>query len=107
MGHVPDCCRQGITGNYDRGSFFSVPSPQTQFHTYTVDWTPTALTWSVDGTVVRTFSASDADSGTHQYPQTPAKLQLGIWAGGDPGNAWGKQRHEQALGGWLTFVRYR
>lgn len=83
-------CRKGITGDYDRASFFSVASPQTQFHTYTVDWTSTALTWSVDGTVVRTLYAANADNGSHQYPQTPAKFQLGIWAAGDYGNAWGK-----------------
>ncbi|KEQ65385.1 concanavalin A-like lectin/glucanase, partial [Aureobasidium melanogenum CBS 110374] len=80
---------KGITGDYDRASFFNVASPQTQFHTYTVDWTSTSLTWSVDGTIVRTLYAANADSGSHQYPQTPAKFQLGIWAGGDYGNAWG------------------
>ncbi|KAG9723713.1 concanavalin A-like lectin/glucanase, partial [Aureobasidium melanogenum] len=80
---------KGITGDYDRASFFNVASPQTQFHTYTVDWTSTALTWSVDGTIVRTLYAANADNGTHQYPQTPAKFQLGIWAAGDYGNAWG------------------
>ncbi|KAG9691211.1 carbohydrate-binding module family 50 protein, partial [Aureobasidium melanogenum] len=79
----------GITGDYDRASFFNVASPQTEFHTYTVDWTSTALTWSVDGTFVRTLYAADADNGSHQYPQTPAKFQLGIWAAGDYGNAWG------------------
>ncbi|KAG9689796.1 carbohydrate-binding module family 50 protein, partial [Aureobasidium melanogenum] len=80
---------KGITGDYDRASFFNVASPQTQFHTYTVDWTSTSLTWSVDGTVVRTLYAANTDNGSHQYPQTPAKFQLGIWAGGDYGNAWG------------------
>ncbi|KAK6003868.1 hypothetical protein QM012_008718 [Aureobasidium pullulans] len=80
---------KGIAGDYDRASFFNVASPQTQFHIYTVDWTATTLTWSVDGTIVRTLYAANADNGSHQYPQTPAKFQLGIWAGGDYGNAWG------------------
>ncbi|KAH0256756.1 carbohydrate-binding module family 50 protein, partial [Aureobasidium melanogenum] len=80
---------KGITGDYDRASFFNVASPQTQFHTYTVDWTSTALTWSVDGIIVRTLYTANADNGSHQYPQTPAKFQLGIWAAGDYGNAWG------------------
>jgi beta-glucanase (GH16 family) len=35
---------EGIPGNYDRGTQPSVNSPQTTFHTYTVDWTPTTLT---------------------------------------------------------------
>ncbi|THX91601.1 concanavalin A-like lectin/glucanase [Aureobasidium pullulans] len=93
---------KGIVGDYDRGSFFSVASPQTQFHTYTIDWTSTALTWSVDGTIVRTLLAANTDSGSHQYPQTPAKFQLGIWAGGDPGNAWGTV---DWAGGYTDFTK--
>ncbi|KAI5247263.1 concanavalin A-like lectin/glucanase [Aureobasidium subglaciale] len=93
---------KGITGDYDRGSFFSVASPQTQFHTYTIDWTATQLTWSVDGTAVRTLYAANADSGSHQYPQTPSKFQMGIWAGGDPGNAWGTV---DWAGGYTDFTK--
>lgn len=76
---------KGITGNYDRGQFFNVASPQSQFHTYTTDWTPTQLTWSVDGVVVRTLLASDCQTkgSNYQYPQSPSKFQLGIWDGGD------------------------
>lgn len=80
---------KGITGTYDRGSFFNVASPQTHFHTYTVDWTPTAITWLVDGTVVRTLYAVDCDQATHQFPQTPSKIQLGMWDGGDADENWG------------------
>ncbi|OBW67138.1 MAG: putative cytosolic iron-sulfur protein assembly protein 1 [Aureobasidium pullulans] len=90
---------KGIVGDYDRGSFFSVASPQTQFHTYTIDWTSTALTWSVDGTIVRTLLAANTDSGSHQYPQTPANFQLGIWAGG---NAWGTV---DWAGGYTDFTK--
>ncbi|KEQ98655.1 carbohydrate-binding module family 50 protein [Aureobasidium subglaciale EXF-2481] len=93
---------KGITGDYDRGSFFSVASPQTQFHTYTIDWTATQLTWSVDGAAVRTLHAANADSGFHQYPQTPSRFQMGIWAGGDPGNAWGTV---DWAGGYTDFTK--
>ncbi|KAI5207824.1 concanavalin A-like lectin/glucanase [Aureobasidium subglaciale] len=93
---------KGIVGDYDRGSFFSVASPQTQFHTYTIDWTATQLTWSVDGTAVRTLYAANTDSGSHQYPQTPSKFQIGIWAGGDPGNAWGTV---DWAGGYTDFTK--
>lgn len=84
---------KGITGNYDRGQWFAVSDPQDTFHTYTVDWNPTRLIWAVDGQIVRTFqySQSSDNSGDYQYPQTPSKLQLGVWAGGDsnPGTvAW-------------------
>ena len=57
-------------------------TPQETFHTYTIEWTESATTWSVDGTVVRTLAYSDAQSGT-RYPQTPMRLKLGIWAAGD------------------------
>ncbi|KAH9885060.1 concanavalin A-like lectin/glucanase domain-containing protein [Xylariomycetidae sp. FL2044] len=75
---------KGITGAYDRGLYVPCASPQTQMHTYSVDWTPTKLDWLIDGKVVRTFLAKDADKDTHQYPQTPSKIQLGLWDGGDP-----------------------
>ncbi|RYO74342.1 hypothetical protein DL764_010867 [Monosporascus ibericus] len=75
---------KGIVGNYDRGMWVPLADPQTTFYTYSVDWTPTRLNWLINGKVIRTFFAKDADTTTHQYPQTPAKIQLGIWAGGDP-----------------------
>lgn len=79
---------KGVTGNYDRGGWFNLNDPQGTFHTYTMDWSPERLNWEVDGKVIRTFkySESTTKSGSaYQYPQTPSKFQLGIWAGGDPG----------------------
>lgn len=80
---------KGITGDYDRGMFFNVASPMSQTHTYVVDWTPTQITWSVDGVIVRTLLATDCKDNNHQFPQTPSKFQLGIWDGGDAGANWG------------------
>ncbi|KAI9719880.1 MAG: hypothetical protein M1828_006010 [Chrysothrix sp. TS-e1954] len=74
---------KGITGAYDRGAWFNVTSPQTQFHTYTIDWSPTSIVWSVDGQTVRTLLAKDCTDRTHQYPQSPSKIQIGMWDGGD------------------------
>ncbi|KAI1079559.1 concanavalin A-like lectin/glucanase domain-containing protein [Whalleya microplaca] len=75
---------KGITGSYDRGQWIPCNKPQTTFHTYSFDWTPTKLDWLIDGKVIRTFLASDSDTTTHQFPQTPSKIQLGLWDGGDP-----------------------
>ncbi|KAI1262781.1 concanavalin A-like lectin/glucanase domain-containing protein [Xylariaceae sp. FL1019] len=75
---------KGITGTYDRGLYIPCTRPESTFHTYSVDWTPEKLDWILDGKVVRTFLASNADKTTHQFPQTPSKIQLGLWAGGDP-----------------------
>lgn len=77
---------KGITGNYDRGTQPAVDSPTTKFHTYVVDWTPDAITWSIDGNVVRTQKSSGATDGAYQHPQTPSRLHLGIWNAGDKDN---------------------
>jgi beta-glucanase (GH16 family) len=65
-----------------------VADPQNQWHTYAVNWTSAAITWLVDGVAVRTLNYNDAKGGT-RFPQTPMRLRLGIWAGGDPSNPQG------------------
>ena len=62
----------------------TVSSPDTTYHTYSIDWTASALTWSADGKVLRTITSSSPN-----YPQTPMKLQIGVWPGGDPHEASG------------------
>lgn len=63
-------------------------NPQEDIHTYTVDWTKDAISWIIDGNTVRTVKYADAKGGS-RFPQTPMKLRLGIWAGGDPDNGEG------------------
>jgi beta-glucanase (GH16 family) len=60
-----------------------VSDPQNQWHTYSVNWTSAAITYLVDNVPVRTLKYEDAKGGT-RFPQTPMRLRLGIWAGGDP-----------------------
>ncbi|KAB8259095.1 concanavalin A-like lectin/glucanase domain-containing protein [Aspergillus pseudonomiae] len=79
---------KGDTSSYDRATFVNMASPQADYHTYTIDWNKDQTTWAVDGNIVRTLNYNDAKGGT-RYPQTPMRLRLGIWAGGDPGNAQG------------------
>ncbi|GIJ83427.1 copper resistance protein [Aspergillus pseudoviridinutans] len=79
---------KGDTTTYDRGTFVSVATPQNTFYTYTINWTKDAITWSINGAVVRTLAYNDAKGGT-RFPQTPMRLRLGTWAGGDPSNAQG------------------
>ncbi|KAI1077440.1 glycoside hydrolase family 16 protein [Whalleya microplaca] len=55
---------------------------QDEFHNYTSVWTKERLDWYLDGELTRTLLAQDANN-TEYYPQTPMKLALGIWAGGD------------------------
>lgn len=77
---------KGDTSTYNRFTWVPVSSPQTTFHTYTVTWTQQAITWSIDGSNVRTLLYNDAQGGS-RFPQTPMRVRLGIWAGGDPSNA--------------------
>ena len=79
---------KGITASYDRAIFYPVASPQTTQHSYAVNWTSSALTWLIDGVAVRTLNYEDAAGGA-QFPQTPMRLKIGIWAGGDPSNGQG------------------
>lgn len=56
---------------------------QADYHNYTCVWTKDQLDWYIDAQHTRTLLAKDANN-TLYYPQTPMKLSLGIWAGGDP-----------------------
>ncbi|BCS03026.1 glycoside hydrolase family 16 protein [Aspergillus luchuensis] len=93
---------KGDSSTSNRWTWEPIDDPQSTFHTYTLTWTPAALTWSIDGTATRTLSYSDAANGT-RYPQTPMQVRIGIWAGGDPENnqgtidwAGGKTDYSQA-----------
>lgn len=79
---------KGDTTTYDRESWENIDTPQESFHTYTVDWTKDAVSWIVDDKTLRTVKYDDAKGGS-RFPQTPMKLRLGIWAGGDPDNGQG------------------
>ncbi len=72
---------KGDTSTYDRGGFSKVNAPQSSFHTYTIDWSPEALVWSIDGVAVRTLAYKDAHGGT-TFPQTPMQIKLGTWDAG-------------------------
>jgi beta-glucanase (GH16 family) len=79
---------KGNTTSYDRGGYSSVTDAQGTTHNYTIDWTSEQIVWYIDGTATRTLACADAVSGTN-FPQTPMRVKLGIWAGGDPDNAEG------------------
>ena len=72
--------------NYGIADYVQVTTPQTLFHTYSLDWSATSLVWSIDGVAVRTLKASDAGE---YFPQTPMKVSLSLWDGGDPSEAEG------------------
>ncbi|KXL44917.1 glycoside hydrolase family 16 protein [Acidomyces richmondensis BFW] len=77
---------KGQTTTYDRGAAYAVTNPTGDWHTYSVIWTDEQIVWQIDGSTVRVLSINDANG---QYPQTPMRLKIGIWSGGDPSNAAG------------------
>ncbi|KAJ5181620.1 hypothetical protein N7449_011767 [Penicillium cf. viridicatum] len=79
---------KGNTTSYDRGTTVTVSTPEETFHTYSIDWTAERIQWLLDGDVVRTLKYADALNGKN-YPQTPMRIRIGIWAGGDPDNSEG------------------
>ncbi|KAM6503356.1 glycoside hydrolase family 16 protein [Amanita muscaria] len=54
------------------------------YHDYSINWTPDTLTFLVDGNVVRTVKKSDTvdSSGVANYPATPSRIQLSLWPAG-------------------------
>lgn len=54
-------------------------------HNYTSVWTKDKLEWHLDGQLIRTLHAEDANH-TMNFPQTPMTLRLGSWVGGDTEN---------------------
>ncbi|KAH8593919.1 concanavalin A-like lectin/glucanase domain-containing protein [Bisporella sp. PMI_857] len=73
---------KGNTTSYDRGTYEDVTDSQGTTHNYTIEWTSDYTTWYIDGTAVRTLNYEDALDGKN-YPQTPMRVKLGLWAGGD------------------------
>jgi len=64
------------------------------YHAYTIDWQPTALTFSIDGQVMRTIQQSSTigSDGVARYPTTPSRVQLSIWPAGVPSEPLGVQQ---------------
>lgn len=73
---------KGNTTTYDREQDATISDSQSEFHEYKLVWTEETITWLVDGSSVRTLAYADALNGEN-YPQTPMRIKLGIWAGGD------------------------
>lgn len=73
--------------NYTNAANASTTDTFENYHTYGVDWTEDQLDWLIDGKVVRTLKKADtynATSNTYMYPQTPSRVQISLWPGGDP-----------------------
>ena len=73
---------KGYTGTYDREQWVSAPAPQDQVNNYTVNWQEDKTEWYVNSVLMRTLTYAGASNGAY-YPQTPMRVKIGTWAGGD------------------------
>ncbi|KLU90999.1 hypothetical protein MAPG_09524 [Magnaporthiopsis poae ATCC 64411] len=102
--------RGGVTGNNDRRIWEAVDNPQGSVHTYSIDWTPEKIDWLIDGNLVNTRLAADADRDGEPFPQTPSRVQFGVWAGGDPSNGpgvvdWAGGQTDTQDGPYAAYLR--
>lgn len=82
---------QGIL-NYTNSRNSTVNDTFEYYHLYEMDWTEEKIDWIIDGEVVRTLKKSDTWNETSErfdYPQTPSRIQISLWPGGDPSNGQG------------------
>jgi len=77
QGVIPEESEGAIHKDFEDTSF--------NYHTYTIDWQPDALSWGVDGNTIRTVNKEDTldpATGIYHYPTTPSRVQLSIWPAG-------------------------
>ncbi|WP_033221966.1 glycoside hydrolase family 16 protein [Kitasatospora phosalacinea] len=90
----------GYSGAAGIGAPYSLPAGQSfadAFHTFAVDWSPTAITWSVDGTAYQTRTPADL-GGNRWVFDHPFFLILNLAVGGDwPGNPDGSSTYPQTM----------
>lgn len=76
--------------NYTNSIHVPLSDTQQNSHTYEIDWTPDNITWTIDGSNVRTLNKQDTYNDTtkqYAFPQTPSIIQLSLWPGGSSLNA--------------------
>ncbi|KAF2767826.1 hypothetical protein EJ03DRAFT_295855 [Teratosphaeria nubilosa] len=96
---------QGIT-DYDNEQNLTVSSDTREnMHEYTFDWQPDYITWSIDGTPLRTKYRNETyNSTTQQYhfPQSPARIELSLWPAGLSSNGQGTVDWAGGLVDWSS-----
>lgn len=77
------------TLNYTHSRNSSANQTFSSFHTYEIDWREDKLMWLVDGKVGRTLYKNNTYNHTtkrYDYPQTPSRVQISLWPGGNSTN---------------------
>jgi hypothetical protein len=87
----------------NNGGNVSASNTDTVTHTYTLDWTPDTITWSVDGKALRTKNKADtwnASGNRYDFPQTPSRIQMSLWPAGLASNGQGTVQWAGGLVDW-------
>ncbi|KAJ1839323.1 putative glycosidase CRH2, partial [Coemansia sp. RSA 486] len=75
--------------DYGNSKYFNVGADTSaDYHDYTIDWSPDAIKWIVDGKTLRTVNRDDTyDSDTKEYhfPAAAGRVGFSIWDGGNSG----------------------
>lgn len=72
--------------NYTHSKNFTTTDTFEDFHTYEIDWHEEYINWSLDGVVGRTLYKNETYNETskeYAFPQTPARIQISLWPGGN------------------------
>ncbi|SMN18185.1 similar to Saccharomyces cerevisiae YEL040W UTR2 Chitin transglycosylase that functions in the transfer of chitin to beta(1-6) and beta(1-3) glucans in the cell wall [Maudiozyma saulgeensis] len=80
---------QGLL-DYHNSANISTNDTFDNYHTYEIDWHEDYTTWSIDGVIGRTLLRNETWNETlqaYKYPQTPSRIHLSIWPGGNATNA--------------------
>ncbi|KAI0217432.1 putative glycosidase CRH2 [Massospora cicadina] len=65
--------------DYTKGQYFkNTFNTHHDFHDYGIQWSPNAITWTIDGSPVRTATRN----GNGGFPDTPANIHFSLWDGG-------------------------
>ncbi|CUM64376.1 uncharacterized protein PRCAT00001978001 [Priceomyces carsonii] len=78
--------------DYDNAKASKSSNTFKNYHEYTVDWQEDKIDWYVDDSKVRTLNKSDTWNKTtkrYDFPQTPSRIQVSLWPGGDSSNGLG------------------
>lgn len=73
--------------DYSKLRYLPVVTDNTvNYHTYEIDWREDRIIWSIDGQQLRTVYKKDTwdrHKKIYRFPQTPMRLEVAIWPGGD------------------------
>ena len=105
VGFMPDTLHfNEHSASTDKGTRIYYPSPEKDFHIYTVEWFPDRIDWYFDGKVVFTYNNDHSGTGTWPYDK-PQFIILNLAFGGDWGGSKGVATNSLPQHFYIDYVR--